>query len=187
MTTVLPSTRLTARLHPFPGTGGTSVHGLMVTLGWTVKRELALAYRLEGDLGGIVLPPPQPPGFADGLWQHTCFEAFVAPAEAPAYREFNFSPSSAWAGYAFSAYREGGDRLDTPPHTVFRRTADRLELDVLLPPAALPLAANGWRLGLSAVIETAGGSRSYWALAHPAAQPDFHHRDAFVLSLPPAP
>ena len=41
-----------------------------------------------------------------------------------------------------------------------------------------------WRLGLSAVIEETNGRRSYWALAHGGAKPDFHHADAFALELP---
>ena len=38
---------------------------------------------------------PHPVGVdaADTLWKHTCFEAFVAPADGPGYHEFNFSPS----------------------------------------------------------------------------------------------
>ena len=35
-------------------------------------------------------------------------------------------------------------------------------------------------LGLGAVVEALGGERSYWALAHGAAQPDFHREDSFV-------
>ena len=38
------------------------------------------------------------------------------------------------------------------------------------------------RLGLAAVIEASDGTRSYWALRHPAGQPDFHHADAFALT-----
>jgi ABC-type uncharacterized transport system permease subunit len=38
-------------------------------------------------------------------------------------------------------------------------------------------------LALSVVVEHEDGVLSYWALAHPAAKPDFHHRDAFVLEL----
>ncbi len=41
------------------------------------------------------------------------------------------------------------------------------------------------RLGLSAVIEETDGTKSYWALAHPAeGPPDFHHPDCFALTLP---
>ena len=43
-----------------------------------------------------------------------------------------------------------------------------------------------WLAGLSAVIEEVDGTRSYWALAHPAGCPDLRHPDCFVLELPPA-
>ena len=35
-------------------------------------------------------------------------------------------------------------------------------------------------IGLTAVIETATGAKSYWALHHPAEKPDFHHRNGFI-------
>lgn len=35
-------------------------------------------------------------------------------------------------------------------------------------------------LGLTAVIETITGEKSYWALHHPVLRPDFHHRDGFT-------
>ena len=41
------------------------------------------------------------------------------------------------------------------------------------------------RAGLNAVIEEADGTRSYWALAHPPGDPDFHHPDCFAFDLPP--
>lgn len=34
---------------------------------------------------------------------------------------------------------------------------------------------------ISAVIEEADGTKSYWALAHAPGKPDFHHADAFAL------
>lgn len=40
-----------------------------------------------------------------------------------------------------------------------------------------------WRMGLSAIIETNDGTKSYWALRHPPGKPDFHHRDCFALEL----
>jgi len=43
---------------------------------------------------------------------------------------------------------------------------------------------RGWRLGISAVIEEADGTKSYWALAHPDGKPDFHAPAGFVLALP---
>jgi hypothetical protein len=38
-------------------------------------------------------------------------------------------------------------------------------------------------VGISAVVATKSGEISYWALAHPAGSPDFHHKDCFALKL----
>jgi len=48
-------------------------------------------------------------------------------------------------------------------------------------PGILPEATT--KLGLSAVIEEADGTKSFWALAHPPGRPDFHHPDCFALTL----
>jgi hypothetical protein len=45
-------------------------------------------------------------------------------------------------------------------------------------------AETKWDLGLSAVLEEKDGTKSYWALAHPAEKPDFHARNCFVAKLP---
>jgi len=54
--------------------------------------------------------------------------------------------------------------------------------------ALLKDAEFGWAgralAAITAVIEEADGTKSYWALAHPAEKPDFHHPDGFVLELP---
>ncbi len=55
-------------------------------------------------------------------------------------------------------------------------------LDAVLPAHGLP--DTDGVIGLSAVIETADGQLSYWALAHPRAQPDFHHRAGWTAHLP---
>lgn len=148
---------------------------------------VSLAYRLRGDLAQLRIPASLPTGSSDGLWQHTCFEAFVGIAGARAYREFNFSPSGQWAAYAFADYRQrdGAAGAIVAPQIAVRRFAGRLELDALLDAASLPLdaLATTLELGLSTVVEAADGRRSYWALAHPAAAPDFHHRDGFTLRL----
>jgi ABC-type proline/glycine betaine transport system permease subunit len=100
-----------------------------------------LRYTLTGDLNALAIPAPLPPGPADGLWQHTCFEAFVGTAGSAAYREFNFSPSGQWAAYRFSAERArdpAAERNSPPPAITCERSADTLDLQVWLPPALLP-------------------------------------------------
>ena len=60
---------------------------------------LVFRYSLEADMSRVRIPPSGTGGRADALWRHTCFEAFVAPADEPGYHEFNFSPSLDWATY----------------------------------------------------------------------------------------
>jgi hypothetical protein len=142
--------------------------------------RLALRYILTGDVARLAIPAPLPPARGEGLWNHTCFEVFVA-FEGDGYGEFNFAPSTAWAAYRFDNYRQGMAPLEgiAPPRIETATTADTLEVRVALaPPVAGPL-----RLGLTAVIEEAGGRLSYWALGHPAERPDFHHAGGFALEV----
>ncbi|WP_226496267.1 DOMON-like domain-containing protein [Ferribacterium limneticum] len=157
--------------------------GIEVTAAMTADGDLTLDYRVTCPPSALRLPAPQPPGPADGLWQHTCCEAFVAEADA-GYREFNFSPSGQWAAYRFTGYRERDEAFapTAEPQLSFTPLADGFALRASLPAALLP-TGNTLHLGLTAVIEAADGSKSYWALAHCAAQPDFHVRQSFALTL----
>jgi len=144
--------------------------------------RLHFHWQVSGDLGWLVVPAPASSRREDGLWRHTCFEAFIAPnAAAPAYLEINASPSLAWASYAFTDYRAGQrDALDAPLEAMrVQRDATRLLLEAELAWDAGPAP----RIGLSAVLEELDGSLSYWALAHAPGRPDFHRREGFVLQL----
>lgn len=145
---------------------------------------LILHYFVHADPGAIRLPKPRPAQAADGLWQHTCCEAFIAPAAGTAYREFNFSPSGEWAAYSFTDYRTRDMAYHAPrgPRIELRQLANGFELAASLAPALLP-AGPAWQIGLTVVIEAADGSTSYWALTHATAQPDFHLRPGFSLIL----
>jgi hypothetical protein len=147
---------------------------------------LAITYSLEGDVSRLCLPVPCAPGRVDGLWQHTCFEAFISVKGAPVYHEFNFSPSGQWAAYAFKGYRDSAPLLPDPnPKIKSRILGNRLELDALIDRSCLPptSAETSILFGLSAVIEEDDGVLSYWALRHPSTRPDFHHPDSFILEL----
>lgn len=174
-----------AVLVPYPSATPAAVGSIEVEVRFTPAGELSLAYRMGGDQAGLRIPEPLPPGPADGLWEHTCFEAFIAAGDDPAYREFNFSPSGQWAAYAFSGYRQRDESVAVPaaPRIALGYAAGCLELEALVPPSLLPPGNAGYRLGLTAVIEAADGAKTYWALAHPGPRPDFHLRDAFLLDL----
>jgi hypothetical protein len=133
--------------------------------------RLRFAYRLVGV--GVEVPLPAPSQRKDGLWEHTCFEAFVEIGDGPAYVELNFSPSGEWAAYVFERYRAGATHLRVTPEITVRQGTDTVELE-----AELDLAHAG-AIGLAAVVETVDGRTSYWALDHPSETPDFHNADAW--------
>jgi hypothetical protein len=164
------------------------VQRLSVDLVVLPNKDLQLRYHLQGDLPKLTIPKPQTPAMVDGLWEHSCFEAFIATEGDNGYQEFNFSPSGQWAAYAFSAYRQPNDWYSAHAYAIsVERTDDDLVLQVVIPRAELPLVdtSKAIRISLTAVIEAADGSCSYWALHHPADKPDFHDRAGFIYSLEP--
>ncbi|WP_404339532.1 DOMON-like domain-containing protein [Sphingomonas sp. MMS12-HWE2-04] len=173
------------RLVPHPDTPPAAISAVDVELIDTDGADLMLRYVVR-DSDGLVVPAPQSPGRADGLWQTTCFELFLRGA-GEGYFEFNFSPSGQWAAYAFDAYRAGMRELELgiDPHVEGERASGMFTLDADLDLSDLPPTAL--HVNLSAVIEEADGTKSYWALAHPAGKPDFHDPACFILELPAAP
>ena len=152
--------------------------------------DLVLHYFVTGRISDLSIPPVCVSARADELWRHTCFEVFVRTSPNAAYYEFNFASSTQWAAYRFDTYR---DEMRTAneigaPQIESMRDEERFELRAQLKLEGVYALPNdaAWRLGLSAVIEETNGRKSYWALAHPPGQPDFHHSDCFALELPAA-
>lgn len=147
---------------------------------------LRVRWRIEG-AQALVVPPFAGRGRADGLWQTTCFELFLKPEGGDAYVELNLSPSERWAAYDFTAYRAGMSErpASREPDSAMRQGSSFAIFDAAIPRdvlPALPAAAN-----FAAVIEEHGGARSFWALAHPTAKPDFHDPACFTAELAPPP
>lgn len=180
MNTPSPSRTHALQCHPATPAGAALSLAVQVHVD---EAEWVLQYRLMGPMASLRIPPTASPGPADGLWQHTCFEAFVAAEGEAAYREFNFSPSGQWAAYRFQAERVRDIEEDaTRPVLHISATADHLQLTARLPLGSLP-AGRMLELGLCTVIEESDGRLSYWAIAHPGQRPDFHHRDSRALRL----
>lgn len=172
-----------------PDSQSSAVSRIRVSAHRAVNGKLALAFIIEGDLEHFLLPAVSERRRLDGLWRHDCLEAFIAPMEGSPYLELNLSPSGDWAAYRFSSYRQGMEEADIPMPGFARDTFEgrlecRIDLDLCGADFLDPVA--DWKLGLSAVTEAADGSLDHWALAHPQGRADFHHRDCFVLKLPPA-
>jgi hypothetical protein len=148
---------------------------------------LSLDYTVTGGITDLLLPQPAVSTRADELWRHTCLEAFVRPVSGEAYVEINLSPSTRWALYSFTGYRQGvaSPAVDAPSIRV------QAEPDLLTLSASVDLTGvlpddETWHLGLAAVMEERSGNKVYWALAHPSGPPDFHREDCFALQLPAA-
>jgi hypothetical protein len=182
-TNIAQSAALTAH----PSTPGDAVRSLAVQLREEEPGILVFQYSLEADMSRVRVPPSVTGGRADALWKHTCFEAFVGPAGAPSYYEFNFAPSLDWAIYRFSAYREGMSvaNIDGIPQISVRRDDDGLELQSAVRLGPLPDWRNvrHLRVALAAIIEDDNGRLSYWGLRHPPGKPDFHHSNGFALEI----
>jgi hypothetical protein len=179
----------TTTLTCHPETLSQTIHDIEVRISWAQHQEesrLVVTYTLAGDCDRLRIPPSRPPTQVDGLWRHTCFEAFISRQGESAYCEYNFSPSGEWAHYYFSSYRNASpprEAESTPTITTSRRK-NRIEVNVDLRLPHLS-TTQPLRLALSAVIEEQSGVLSYWALKHPPGKPDFHHIEAFALEIHP--
>lgn len=164
-----------------------AVRSIKAEINMTSDGALRLRYLLEGDLDQLAIPAMATPEHSDGLWRHTCFEAFIAAGSSSGYCEFNFSPSTQWAAYRFGRYRQEMESLecDASLAVEVRHSNERLELETAITSMALrTLAGEGAiRMALAAVVEEKDGRLSYWALAHPSNSPDFHHPGSFMLHL----
>jgi hypothetical protein len=197
--------RVPLQLHP---QSTCAVKAIEVEVARVAPRCIELRYFALGGAGHIKVAPSRGvPERVDDLWMTTCFEAFVRAEGDTGYYEFNFATSGNWAAYHFDSRREGranarvkeaqvawsrdlpfvlGDRPTAGERAAFRADnawlAGKLMLDQVV---EMPLD-RPWHLGLSAVIEERDGTKSYWALKHPAGEPDFHDPACFTLELPAA-
>ncbi len=116
---------------------------------------------------------------ADGLWQTTCFEAFVGEPGKAGYWEFNFSPSRhQWNVYFFDDYRRPQPPTPSQDFELLRIETNRSALKVEVAKRGAELKALEGNL--CAVIRTKWGL-SYFAPAHAAIKADFHARASFSL------
>jgi hypothetical protein len=172
-------------LVPHPASPPKHVAGVVADV-WADPEEVLLTFKVEGS-EALRLPEWATPKRRDELWMTSCFELFLQPAGAEEYFEFNLSPSSEWAAYRFSGYREDMAELVMPVEPFVDRGVppDEFVIEADVDLSAVP--AGALRMGLSAVIEELDGTKSFWALRHPPGdKPDFHHPDCFAVDLSPA-
>ena len=176
------------RLAPHPDSTALAA-GLAVEVAWSLERGsvLRLKYAVAGRWPQLRIAAAEAPRRVDGLWQHTCFEAFIGDAGGAGYCEFNSAPSGAWAAYRFAGYRTTPEALASPTQLPIATATvnGRFVLDTSVELGWLPAEfRRPLRLALAAVLEDGAGTLSYWALAHAPGRPDFHDQCNFLLTIP---
>jgi hypothetical protein len=181
-----------AALYPFLRDPNTDLFTVSAHWERTADRELRLKYKVIGPAGRLALPAPTAtPARREGLWEHTCFELFLALPGYDSYWEWNFSPSGDWALFEFT-----GPRLRSQPQPMAKAPRIReghdgaqLSIEVLLDPRCSALIDWAFQnkvvceASVTAVLEQADGSKSYWAAKHAGVKPDFHDRNSFIFRL----
>jgi len=172
-------------LVPHPDNRPLAVAGVEAKIIGRDANWLRVRWRVEGSQQ-LVVPPFAGKGRTDDLWQTTCFELYLKPPGAEAYCELNLSPSERWNAYDFDGYRLGMRERPFPhePECTLRQGSHFAIFDAAVPVAGLP--DGDCAMGLSAILEEEGGVKSYWALAHPEGNPDFHAPASFTAELPAA-
>jgi hypothetical protein len=163
------------RLSCHPATPPVSAKHIDVDIRTSPKGRLFARFSLECDTHASRR--------SDRLWETTCFEIFMKAAGESRYFEYNFSPSTEWALYRFTDYRQGmAEEMVSRPRIScdYSDSHFALNTEFELPHAC---QAKELTLGIAAVVEEAEAVKSYWAIAHPADKPDFHHKDCFALQL----
>lgn len=118
--------------------------------------------------------------FISGLWNQTCFEAFLKPIGMDRYYEFNFSLNPAWMVFQFENYR-----IPQPPVSSGDFQIQSMSWDHLQNKLSIVIKNNtsfkNFNVGLTAVLEEKTGFKHYCALVHTGLKADFHLAESFTL------
>ena len=173
------------RLIPFPAL---KIPAIEIT--GQVARQgnlLFIRYSVQGNIEDIRLPVrSESPARKNDLWKATCFEFFLASRDRPEYWEINLSPSGNWNVYAMDGYRQINMREEGAFSQLpfeFTKTIKELSLDLVVNLGWLLQPLQQLHIGITAIIQIVDGSETYWALAHPGKQADFHLKEGFVIAI----
>ena len=151
--------------------------------------KVMIEYVLTGDMKEFSIPAVSlNPSRVDGLWCHTCFEAFMRFEDSEAYYELNASPTDDWNLYSSSGYHQ--DRIaDDRINYIFQeshfsegiyRKVIHVDFANIFPADLNKLDLH---MGITAVLEDRNQNLSYWAHTHCDTRPNFHMLESFSLQL----
>ncbi len=161
-----------------------------IQVGGRIERRgsmLAVDFLVSGHVAKVLADPLKPVKErqrADQLWERTCFEMFFADPASPVYREVNVSASGDWNIYRFTGIRTGmqPEEMARVRDVTLRRELDSMRMTFVVE-SKLFDSISKLAVSLNAVIENAAREKTYWALVHTQSRPDFHRREAFLVTL----
>jgi hypothetical protein len=149
--------------------------------------RLSICYSVTGDIETILLPEPSSlSARKHELWKATCFEFFISVRARPDYWEFNLSPSGDWNVYAMDAYRQVNMREEAAFQQLpfeLKKTGEELFLALSTDLTPILPTEHPLQAGITTIIRTKDEIQTFWALAHPKPQADFHVRESFAANL----
>lgn len=118
------------------------------------------------------------------LWEHTCFEMFIASTETSDYFEFNFSPSGNWNVFHLDDLRLG---IKEHPHIRITIHPPLIETNSYSQSIEIvdqnEILKHYKQIGITAITKEKEVAK-YWSILHPKKDiPDFHTRESFCLKL----
>lgn len=157
----------------------------------SIQREagnsgLVLEFLVEGLIKNLHLPALSNTNTrADNLWQSTCFEAFlsVQPTSDSPYLEINLTPDGRWNLYHLTSYRQNLSPVPTIQPPLIQVEESELQYKLKATWKRLPrdLFESPLHVGLTVILESKLGEKTYWALAHKSPQADFHNKESFTV------
>lgn len=169
-------------LHPFTKNSHTQNLQISADFFQISSTQTLVTFELEGAVDAVYWPPSDDTSTRqDELWKHTCFECFWAETPSPeaAYTEINCSPNGNWNAYSFQSYRNGMSADNKLEVQLKHWESDRERVNFQIQITSTQ-DLNMTVVGLTAVIELVNGEKTYWSLAHPGPQPDFHRKDGWI-------
>lgn len=147
---------------------------------------ITLDFQVDGPIKNLKLPPLDKACLrADNLWQSTCFEAFLSITQNPdsPYFEVNIAPDGRWNLYQLTSYRQNLLPVANIPMPAIQVDASELtyKLQARWQHLSPEVFNHSFHVGLTVILESQKGEKSYWALAHKSPQADFHNKASFTV------
>lgn len=153
-------------------------------LDWTGQNTIQIKFSLIGDISHLTEVDPSKASIGarrDGLWEATCFEAFLSDSTNTQYWELNVNSKGDWNVFHFEDYRKGKREELRSTCQFFGTTQNESQLSLECAWDVSELALTDGRLGVTMIANFKNGEKNFFALSHESDKPDFHNRSSFRL------